>query len=233
METQNPAPPPNPELLNRQPKWFKPVFYGTVTITILGLILGAFIATNRVLTQRAMAETTETCSNARSFGLALLEFDNEYGSFPSDATVKAIKEFPGSSLDLSGSSSNATFRQLIAAEVTQSEKFFAPIPGATKPDFNIAPHEALKKGEVGFSYISGLSSKDDPATPLALTPLIPGTTTFDPKPFRGYAVVLHIDNSVRTYAIAKDGHVYDKGIALLSPKHPTWKGKTPDIRYPE
>ena len=72
-----------------------------------------------------------------------------------------------------------------------------------------------------------------PAHPLVLTPLIPGTTNFDPKPFDGKAIILHIDNSVRTYDIHKDGHVYDKGINLLSPKHPVWKGKSPDIRYPE
>ncbi|MFK7852388.1 MAG: hypothetical protein AB8D78_15545, partial [Akkermansiaceae bacterium] len=61
----------NPELLNRQPKWFKSAFYGTITITILAVILGAFIATNMILSQRAKADTTEACSNARSFGLAL------------------------------------------------------------------------------------------------------------------------------------------------------------------
>ncbi|MFK7850431.1 MAG: hypothetical protein AB8D78_05575, partial [Akkermansiaceae bacterium] len=208
-------------------------FYGTITITILAVILGAFIATNMILSQRAKADTTEACSNARSFGLALFEFETEYGSFPNDATAKAIKQFPSTPHNLSGSSSNAAFRQLIAAGVTQSEHFYARIPGTTKPDFNITPGEALKKGEIGFSYISGLSSKDDPATPIVLTPLIPGTTTFDPKPFRGFAVILHIDNSVRTYDIANDGHIYDKGINLLSPKHPVWKGKTPDIRYPE
>jgi hypothetical protein len=97
----------------------------------------------------------------------------------------------------------------------------------------VTPGEALKKGEVGFSYITGLSFKDDPLTPIVLTPLIPGTTKFDPKPFNGKAIVLHIDNSVRTYDINKDGHVYDKGIDILSAKHPIWKGKAPDIRYPE
>jgi hypothetical protein len=102
-----------------------------------------------------------------------------------------------------------------------------------KPDGVIFGGEALKKSEVGFSYISGLSSKDDPLTPLALTPLIPGTTKFDRKAFEGKAIILHVDNSVRTYDIRKDGHVYDKGINLLSAKHPVWKGKAPDILYPE
>lgn len=64
--------------------------------------------------------------------------------------------------------------------------------------------------------------------------MISGTTKFDPENFRGYAVVLRTDNSVRSYKIEKDGHIYDdKGIDLLSPKHPIWKGKKPDIRYPE
>ncbi len=127
------------------------------------------------------------------------------------------------------------FRQLFAAGTSPNpNRCSTPDSKATtRPDGVITPGDILEPGECGFSYITGLSSRDDPATPIALTPLIPGTTTFDPKPFDGKAVVLHIDNSVRTYDIAKDGHIYDKGIDLLSPKHPVWKGKAPDIRYPE
>jgi hypothetical protein len=39
--------------------------------------------------------------------------------------------------------------------------------------------------------------------------------------------------SVSTHKIHKDGHVYDKGIDILSPDHPIWNGVVPDIRYPE
>lgn len=128
------------------------------------------------------------------------------------------------------------FRQIFAVTIAQSEQmFFAKTKGSKKPDGYITPGNILEAGSCGFAYVAGLSSKDDPATPIVLTPMIPGTTRFDPKGLdgRGQAVVLHIDNSVRSYKIEKDGHIYDKGIRLLSPKHPIWKGKKPDIRYPE
>lgn len=70
-------------------------------------------------------------------------------------------------------------------------------------------------------------------TPIVLTPLIPGTTKFDPEPFKGKAIKLRINQSALTYDIHKDGHVYDKDIDILSAKHPVWNGKAPDIRYPE
>jgi type II secretory pathway pseudopilin PulG len=202
-------------------------------LILLGVVATALI---RIDVRRGEAHRQEASSNARSFSLALLEFESDYGFYPNDTTAALVTAtYPAHGHDLKGNSSNAAFRQLIAAGFTQSEwTSYARIPGTIKPDGNIRPGEAMKKREVGFSYISGLSSKDDPLTPMVLTPLIPGTTKFDPKPFNGKAVILHIDNSVRTYDMHKDGHVYDnKGINLLSPKHPIWKGKTPDIRYPE
>jgi hypothetical protein len=235
MDTDGPALPHNPELLNRQPKWFKPVFYGAIIASCIfgiGLVLAPMM-----FRKRGPHPGKNEFNNARQIGLALLEFDTEFGAYPNAATAAEVtKHYPSHGFDLSGSSSNALFRQFFASQITQSESMLrADILGSVRPDGKIAPPgDALKKGEVGFSYISGLSTKDDPLTPIVLTPLIPGTTKFDPKPFKGKAVILHIDNSVRTYDIAKDGHIYDaKGINLLSPKNPIWKGKAPDIRYPE
>jgi hypothetical protein len=235
MDTEEPPHPPNPELLNRQPKWFKPVFYGAIIASVLFAIV--VFTTPLIFRSHHHFPGQREVNDARQIALALLEFDTEFGAYPNAATAAEVtKHYPSHGLDLSGCSSNALFRQFFAIQITQSESMFrADILGSVRPDGKIAPPgEALKKGEVGFSYISVLSSKDDPLTPIVLTPLIPGTTKFDPKPFNGKAVILHIDNSVRTYDIAKDGHIYDaKGINLLSPKHPVWKGKAPDIRYPE
>jgi hypothetical protein len=233
MDTEEPSHPPNPELLNRQPKWFKPVLYGCIVASALFVLVILF--SPYVLRSRRAGPDIHARSNARQIGLALMEFDIEYGSYPNVTTGSLVtKSHSAHGYDLSSVSSNALFRQLFVAQVTQGEgMFYAKIPGTIRADGNIAPGEALKKGEVAFSYISGLSSKGDPLTPLVLTPLIPGTTKFDPKPFDGKAIILHIDNSVRTYDIHKDSHIYDKGINLLSPKHPVWKGKAPDIRYPE
>ena len=214
----------------------KSLAYTLGIFILLGSIAALVIWRDVNLRQRAArTDTRETTSNARQLGIAFLEFDTDYGSFPHESTVPLVnKSHPTHSYDLSGSSSNALFRQLFAVDFVRSEGiFFAKVPGLRKPDGIIIPGEALKKGEVGFAYIAGLTSLGDPNRPLALTPLIPGTTKFDPKPFGGKAVILHTDNSVRSYNIDKDGHIYDKGINLLSAKHPMWAGITPDIRYPE
>lgn len=231
MPEEPTSPPPDSSLLNRQPKWFKPVFYGAIVTSILFIIA---LALPLLVPTRGSHPGKDEISNARQIGLALFEFETDYGEFPSPATRPLVEKDFGTTIDLAGTSSNALFRQLFAAGITQSESlFFAKTKGSRKPDGDITPGNILEPGTCGFSYIPGLSSKDDPATPLALTPLIPGTTTFDPKPFNGKAVVLHIDNSVRTYDIEKDGHIYRDGINLLSSKHPIWKGKAPDIRNPE
>ena len=234
METRNPALPPNPELLNRQPKWFKPVFKGAIVASVLFVIALFLLAPMVMRPRHRHANQTEATNNARQIGLTLLDFETAYGKFPNTTTILFVEKDIGTTIDLSGTSSNALFRQLFAAGMTQSEQmFYARIPGTRKTDGSIAPGSVLEPGSCGFSYISGLSSKDDPLTPIVLTSLIPGTTKFDPKPFDGKAIIVHIDGSARAYDIAKDGHIYDKGIALLSPKHPIWKGKAPDIRYPE
>lgn len=235
MPEEDSALPPDPALLNRQPKWFKKVYYGVIVASILFIL--ALVTAPMTIRARKKADQTEAVNNARQIGLALLEFDGDYGTFPSDATVALVAEAnPDHGFDLSGRSSNILFRQLFAAHLTQSEAmFYAKVKNSIKPDGNIDHGKALEKGEVGFAYISGLTSKDDPNTPIVLAPMIPGTTKFDPKGFQGYgnAVVLRTDNSVSSYKIEKDGRIYVKGIDLLAPKHPIWKGKKPDIRYPE
>ena len=236
---EDPALPPDPALLNRQPAWFKPVYHGV----IIGLIIFAVFAflagltSPMVIRAKKKSGQTEAVSNLRHIGLALREFESEYGRFPSDDAVAEINAAnPANGYDLTGSSSNALFRQLFAAGYTQSEvMFYAKVAGCRKPDGNITPGQALRKGEVAFAYIAGLGTDGDPRTPIAFAPIIPGTTRFDPKGFEkgGKATVLLRDNSVITYVIHKDGHIYDGGIDLLSPKHPIWKGKKPDIRYPD
>jgi type II secretory pathway pseudopilin PulG len=233
MPEEDPALPPDPALLNRQPKWFKKAFYGVIVVSAFFIL--ALLIAPMMVRQRKIDEQTEQVSNARQIGLALFEFEAEHGTYPSDATAALVTNAnPDHGFDLSGRSSNILFRQLFAAHLTQSEAmFYAKVKNSIKPDGDIRLGKALNKGEVGFAYISGLSSKEDPITPIVLAPMIPGTTKFDPEPFGGKAVVIFTDNTVRSYKIEKDGRIYDKGIDLLSSKHPVWKGKKPDIRYPE
>ncbi len=174
----------------------------------------------------------EVVSNARQIGLALFEFEVEYESYPSPKTIAEVQAKNPSGLHLGTKTSNDYFRQLIAAEITASERlFYAKVPGARKPDDVILPGRALEAGECGFAYLMSDSQIED--RPLVVTPLIPGTNRFDRKPFDGKAIVLRGDNSVIRYAIDKDGHARVGGVILLDPSHPVWEGKGLTIAWPE
>ena len=180
------------------------------------------------------AELTRAVNNARQIGLALWEFDANYGSFPSDDTPRLVEKATDKKLPADDETSNAMFRQLFAAAIVETESIFhAKIPGAVKGDDKTEPGKLLAKGENAFAYIAGISSAGNPTTPIVVCPLIPGTTKFDPKPFGGKALILRIDMSVQALPIDEDGRVLVDGIELLSKDHPVWKGKAPDIRYPD
>ena len=238
MPEEDPALPPDPALFARKPSCLKRVFYG------LMIFATAFVCLLLLLVKyshsvRKRAHESWATPNARQIGMALAEFDAKYGSFPNENTVALINdEFPAHGHDLSGKASNDFFRQLIAAEIVDSERIFEAYvkDRIIKSDGGIGPGHALQKGhEVGFAYIPGSSSNENPATPVVLAHMIKSSAKFDIDRFLGYgkAVVLFSDDSIRSYKIEKDGRIYDKGIDLLSSKHPVWKGRKPDIRYPE
>lgn len=229
--------------MDNEPSRSKTLEYTLGILILLGVIAAFFIWQDVKMRTRGKSRLlTEAMSNARQIGIALLEFDTDYGAFPcADTQVQVAANFPSSVVKGSVSGgSNGFFKQLFEAGVTQSEAiFYAKIKGSRRPDGHTSTNaKALEKGEVGFSYIcglcsAGLSPAGDPTRPIVLTPLIPGTTRFDPEPFGGKAVILHIDNTTRYHDIEKDGRVLIDGIDILSPKHPVWKGTKPDIRYPE
>ena len=178
---------------------------------------------------------TEATSNLRQVGLAMFEFETEYGAFPNEETAAKVAKKTKTDLDLSGTSSNALFRQLFAAGITQSEQmFYAKLNGTRKPDGDFSAGKALAPGEVAFGYVAGLSTSGNPARPVAFCPIIPGTDRFDPKPFDGKAIILRIDNSVTSVRINKDGHAVLGGKTLFDTGEDTvWGQHVPDIRYPE
>lgn len=166
------------------------------------------------------ANQTEAVSNARQIGIALFEFESEFGKYPDAA---------GSSV-----TSNEVFRQLFTASIAPSERmFYARISGTKRPDDNMTGAELLKKGECGFTYFMGAKATDNPSRPLVVTPMIPGTDRFDPKRFDGKAVILRLDNSVTSVLIDKDGHVLLNGRNMMDPGHPIWDGHAPAIAWPD
>lgn len=222
--------------MSKEPK-SKSLEIGLGIFILLGLIASLFLLREATLRNRAKSrDAQEATSNARQIGLALFEFETEYGEFPSPATRPLVEKDFGTSIDLSGTSSNALFRQLFAVGYTQSEQmFYAKAHGATKPDGDITPGHLLEKGEVGFGYITmpGISTESDPILPIAFAPIIPGTRKFDPKAFKGKAAIPLTDNSVRSLDIDENGHAIYQNKDVLAPTHLIWKGRTPTIHYPE
>ena len=225
-----PALPPSAAAVRSRKMWNWLVGAGSLSI------FGLFVLLTIPITVRSYKNTdqTEAVSNARCIGLALWEFETEYGKYPDATTIAAVEKNTGSPLPLGTKTSNDMFRQLLAAEIVQSEgMFYANIDGARKPDGVITPASALEKGECGFSYLAGLSSTGNSSRPLLVTPLIPGTDRFDPKRFDGKAIFLKMDNSATSMKIEKNGHVLLDGRNLLDPKHPIWSGAPPTIVWPE
>jgi type II secretory pathway pseudopilin PulG len=187
-----------------------------------------------VIRQRKKADQTEATSNARSVGLALLEFESDYGSYP-NAETAAIVADSTSTPEVTGSSSNARFRQLFRAEITASEMtFYAKVSGSRKPDGDISSDNALAPGECGFGYIENIRTDDDVPRPLALAPFRIGSAEFDPSPFDNKAVILWSDSSVRSMPIDRiTGKAMLDGRNLLDPQHPVWGGVPPSLLLPE
>jgi len=206
-------------------------------IGALFLVIAITVALSLWLTitrNRRVADLTEASSNLRSLSFNLYSFDEEYGSFPDASTAVDVKDCTGTPLTLGDSSSNRLFRQLIATAGKSEKIFWAKTsPTARKPDDIIdSDATALAPGECSFSYVSGRSSYGT-GTPVVLTPLIPGTTRFDPKPFGRKAVVFFVGTGVQVLPIASSGRVLVNGRDLFDPAQPYWRGIPPDLKWPE
>jgi hypothetical protein len=175
----------------------------------------------------------DAVNNLRQIGLSLSAFEEEYGRFPDATTIPAVQSTTGTSLALGSSSSNDLFRQLLAT-VGKSEKiFWAKTPTTPRKPDDVLGKDALVPSECAFTYITGLTSASDPETPIVMAPVIPGTWKFDRETFGGKAVVLRLDSSAQRLPIDKNGDIILNGMNLFDPRQPFWRGKAPDIKYPE
>lgn len=221
--------------MNPEPKKYKPFGWRFWLLLIGSLIFIYIFIFPSPLGDRSRAHRTEAISNLHQIGLALHEFQKQHGAFPNNHTAELLTVKHPSEFNLSGTSSNALFRQLFATEIVDNEAmFYAKFPGISRPDGDTSSGHLLEKGEVAFAYIAGLSTEDNPSLPIAFGPIVPGTNRFDPKPFNGRGILLRIDNSVSTITINKNGEArIGGGESLLDPNNKLWNGKAPDIRYPE
>lgn len=225
-----PAPPPSEEA-KRSRRWWRGIWI-TGLLSIIGmLLLGRTYFGRRGCGPR---DHMEASSNARQIGLAMLEFQYEYGKYPDTTTIAAVQSATGNVIPSGTKTSNDFFRQLFAAGMAQSEPmFYAKNRDSHKPDGYMAGSHLLEKGECGFTYFLGAIDGGNPKRPIVVAPMIPGTDRFDPKALEGKAVILNMDNSVTSLPIDKDGHVFLDGRNLMDPHHPIWEGHAPVIAWPD
>ena len=192
-----------------------------VVIVIIAALAG--LTAPMVIRQRKKADQTEAVNNARQVGIALFEFETEYGSFPDDSTGDAVAKATDTT-KITGTSSNDKFRQLVRSGIAQSESmFYAKTAYTKKPDgVFTTDQQALADGEVGFGIITkqddtGLSAAGNPSRPIIAAPFaVAMDGTFDSDFYDGKAVILKLDNSVTSFAIVKSsGNVLNNGRKLL------------------
>jgi type II secretory pathway pseudopilin PulG len=226
-----PPPPPGPEAVKSRLTMNRIIVTGIGSIVVL--VLMGFLAPVFLKSAKA-SPRTEAINNIKQIGLALQEFDSTYGCFPDASTAARVKEDTKTPLTLGTTSSNQLFRQLLATGWKSEKPFYAKRKGSHRPDDLFADDaHALAPGECSFAYIAGLSSSMDPDTPVAMTPMIPGTTRFDATIYGDRAVILKVDNSAFTLPIDSAGHARLNGMDVFDPRQTFWHGKAPDIKWPE
>lgn len=185
------------------------LFMAVAGVFLVGITMPSVIRSEKKVSQ------TKAIGNSRQLGLALYEFQVEYGRFPDETTAPKVRVKTGMQLELGNSSANDYFQQLVAAEIVSSPYVFYAKSAFSAKAAAPAEHAkwAIEPGTVGFGYLmngkSSLDEKGNPSRPLACAPLAfdgksVSTQQFDPGPYDGKTVVLRIDNSVLSLPIQKD-----------------------------
>jgi len=207
---------------------------GYLMSAIFAIAMLAGLTAPMVIRQKKKADQMEAIQNAKQIGLAMMQFNADYGSYPADATADQVADDSNTDRE-TGDSSNAYFRQLLRSGVVSSEQiFYAKSAGARKPDGLIDGDLAMEPGECGFAYVSNLDPNSEIPRPLVMAPFETGTRKFDGMPYDYKAIILWTDGSVRSLPIQRgSGQVIYEGKNLLDPTHPVWAGKPPEIALPE
>lgn len=204
-----------------------------VVIAIIAAL--AAMATPVIMKQKKKADMITAVSNAKQIFILMIEFDDEFGSFPSTDTALLDDSLTA----FTGTTSNDLLGQLIAGGFVNSEEIFYAKGGSqtstSKPDDDYTTKATtLAAGECGFSYVEAQNSSKNSGRALLMAPMI-DTTTFSEDSFGGKAVVLRIDGAAKTYRIQEDLTVklpnkkglFDTGSGT------SWGSDTPTVLNPK
>jgi hypothetical protein len=212
-----------------------------VVIVIIASL--AALSAPMIMGQVKKAAKAEAISNSKQIGLAMFEFDSDYGSFPDgDTLTEVTAAFTNAEVKPAGiTDSNSCFQQLLTAGILKSEEIFYTKAATKKPDGDISSTtEAIAAGECGFGYVmdgtDAYSSSGNTSRVIVVSPLLKGGTTFDINPFGGVAVLFKIDNSASAVRINNDAGKED-GPAIVAGKDflqaNFWGDTTPTIVKPK
>jgi prepilin-type N-terminal cleavage/methylation domain-containing protein len=173
-----------------------------VVIAIIAAL--AAMATPVIMKQKKKADMITAVSNSKQIFILMVEFDDDFGSFPSTATAGMDDSLTA----YTGTTSNDLLGQLIAGGFVSSEEIFYAKGGSptstSKPDDDFTTKATtLAAGECGFSYVEEQNTSKNSGRALLMTPMINGTT-FNEDAFGGKAVVLRIDGAAKTYRVQDD-----------------------------
>lgn len=183
-------------------------------LVVVAIIVAlAAVAGPNILRMKKKGDMAATTRSAGNLGTALMEFQLEFGSFPSDMTAETVINEKGDTQfklnQLKGTYANDYFRQLLANGYKSEEPFYAKTTYTRKGDNQRSGAEGLAPGEVGYGYImNGTESlpADDPNLPMAVTPLFAASTKgeFDASIYDGKALMICVDGSVKQLSIRDD-----------------------------
>ncbi len=204
-----------------------------VVIAIIAAL--AAMATPVIMKQQKKAAATTAVSNAKQIFMLMVEFDQDFNSFPNDDTAEDDEDLN----DFNGDA-NGYLGQFIAGGYTQSEEIFFAKGGSDspgKPDNNIKEGKILEAGECGFAYTVNMSTSNNMGLPILLAPMAT-ETTFKPDPYDGKCVVLRIDGSVQQYRLKKNDDTANVGGGVTLFTQDIWtdaqSGTTPPtVELPE
>lgn len=173
-----------------------------VVIAIIAAL--AAMATPVIMKQKKKADMTTATNNAKQIFLLMVEFDDDFGGFPSNDSAAADADLTS----YTGTFSNDYLGQFLAGGYVQSEEIFFAKAGSVsdakkKPDnvYN-TQGKTLEAGECGFSYVKDQSTSGNSGIPILMAPM-EDKTKFKQDPYGGKAVVLRIDGSVQTLRLSK------------------------------
>lgn len=169
-------------------------------------------------------------NNLRQIGLALFEFETEYGEVPNDKTAEMVSKATATKANLKSTTANDCFYQIIEAGIVERSSIFTFADPNPKEKADAKKMGHLEKCD--YSLLDVKSFAGNPSKPLVVAPLVKGKETFDRVALGGRAVVLRLDNSVGSYPIDAEGRVMVNGKDLFDPEQPFWQGDVPQIRWP-